>query len=183
MKNTLKINPQILKWAREESGFPIENIVNKLNVSSDRYLQWETIGEEVPFSKLRLIANAYKRQIAFFFLPEIPPKVKKPKDYRNLSLAGTPLSKETLLSFRRVKRYQEILVKIHGQDYFEDKYYWLHEYKTHFINFDKSDQIAYWLRDKLEFPFEEQLKEKNNETCYKRWRNTFENKFTASSLE
>lgn len=110
MNNTLKINPQVLKWAREEAGWPVERIADKLKIDRARYLHWETTGEEIPFSKLRMIAAWYKRQIAIFFLSEIPPKTKKPKDYRNLSLLGTPLSKETLLAFRRVRKYQDLLV-------------------------------------------------------------------------
>jgi Zn-dependent peptidase ImmA (M78 family)/DNA-binding XRE family transcriptional regulator len=176
MKNALNVNPQILKWAREESGYTIDKIAEKLGINIDSYLQWEATGEGVPFSKLKLIAASYKRQIATFFLAELPPKIKKPEDYRNLSLVGTPLSKETLLAFRRIIRYQELLVEIYGQKYFEDKYCWLREYQTSFSRAVNSDQIAYWLRDKLEFPFEEQLTEKNNETCYKRWRDSFANR-------
>jgi Zn-dependent peptidase ImmA (M78 family) len=182
MKYTLNINPIILQWAREESGYQIENIIERLDVNLEKYLHWEKTGEEIPFSKLKILANAYKRQIATFFLSEVPPKNKKPKDYRNLEIAEQPLSRETLLAFRRAKVYQKTLIQIFNKDHFEEKYYWLHEYKKLFSNNNLSDDVSYWLRDKIEFSIHDQLSEKSNETCYRKWRNKFENKLGVFSF-
>lgn len=183
MKTVLRINPQILKWAREEAGFDIDAIADKLEISQDRYLEWETTGKEVPFGKLRLIATSYKRQIATFFLSELPPKIVKPTDYRKSSLVGTPLSKETLLSFRRVRKYQGLLIDIHGQEYFEKKYIWLNEYEEKFTKAAEREQLSHWLRDKLDFPFEEQLRAKDSDACYRRWRDSFARKLGIFSFQ
>lgn len=174
----IKINPKILRWAREESGYLEKDISFKLNIDLNRYLQWEKTGEDIPFGKLKILAKTFKRQIATFFLPKIPPKIKKPKDFRNLLLVNTPLSKDTLLSIRRVCRYQKLMLELFGSKYFQYKYKWFDEYREKFQNSSDSDQIACWFRKKLKYTIEDQINEKSNEIAYKKWRNLFENKLT-----
>ena len=41
-----QINPKILEWAREESGYSVENISSILEIDVERYNQWENTGEE-----------------------------------------------------------------------------------------------------------------------------------------
>jgi len=172
----IKINPNILEWARKESGYSVEDISRRLDIDVERYNQWENTGEEIPFGKLKILAKNYKRQIAAFFLPKIPSKTKKPKDFRNLLLANSPLSKETLLSIRRAHKYQNLMVELFGKNYFEDKYKWLNEYKEKFQNVTDLDQIAYWLRAKLDYTIEDQFSDKSNDVAYKKWRYFFESK-------
>jgi Zn-dependent peptidase ImmA (M78 family) len=88
-----------------------------------------------------------------------------------------------LLAFRRVRKYQHLLIEIYGQEYFENKYRWLKEYNLTLTDAPEFDQLAYWLREKLEFPFEDQVKEKSNDTAYKRWRESFENKLGVFSFQ
>ena len=172
----IKINPKILEWAREESGYSVEDISLRLDINVEKYNQWENTGEEIPFGKLKILAKNYKRQIATFFLPQTPQKTKKPKDFRNLLLANSPLSKETLLSIRRVHKYRKLLIELFSENYFENKYKWLNEYREKFQNVTDLDQIAYWLRVKLDYTIEEQLNDKSNDVAYKKWRYFFESK-------
>ena len=91
MGNIIKINvkPSLLQWAREESGFGIEEIAKKLKIKPERYVNWETNGQNIPLGKLKEISRQYKRQLAIFFLPDTPPKLKLPKDFRNIKALGT----------------------------------------------------------------------------------------------
>ena len=82
----VQINPGILKRARELGGYSIDEISSKLQIDADIYSQWEVTGYDVPFGKLRILSQRYKRQIAFFFLEKIPSKLQKPEDFRNLSM-------------------------------------------------------------------------------------------------
>ncbi len=87
----VNINPKVLKWAREEAGYDLSEIAEKNDISIDEYKIWEVEGENIPFSKLKTVAEQYKRQLAVFFLPEVPEKISKPIDFRNLA----PPTKET----------------------------------------------------------------------------------------
>ena len=110
-KINVNINPKVLLWARQEAGYHVEEVAVKLSVESNRYLNWEKEGKEIPFGKLQNLATYYKRQLAVFFLPEVPVKIKKPKDFRNLSPAESFLSKEILLTLRRSIHLQRIAIE------------------------------------------------------------------------
>jgi len=99
---SVNINPKILRWAREESGFEIREIAEKVGVATSRYESWESDGEDVPLGKLKSIAGQYKQQLAVFFLEQNPEKFGRPQDYRNLAPAKSKLSRKNLSILRDV---------------------------------------------------------------------------------
>jgi Zn-dependent peptidase ImmA (M78 family) len=167
----VNINPKILKWARTESGYSVKEISQK--ISSDNYERWENEGKNIPFGKLKRLASYYKRQIAVFFLENVPEKSKKPKDFRNLSPAKSQLSKKTLLALRRTNRFQKFAHEIEGEAYWKNKYSWLEELKN--IS-NEQNNLADWLRSKLEVSIDEQIQWKSSNETYRNWRNIIEEK-------
>ena len=173
----IKANPGVLQWAREESGFSVEDIAYKIQVKPERYLLWETKENIIPYGKLKELAKQYKRQIAVFFLPSPPPKIKKPKDYRNLAISQKGLSNETLLAVRRTYKYLQLSKEINGADFWENRYSWISEVDkiishTNLINID----LLNWLRTRLNFSFEDQIKIGTYYNAFKNWRNLIEQK-------
>ncbi|MXV75458.1 helix-turn-helix domain-containing protein, partial [Candidatus Poribacteria bacterium] len=64
--------PDILKWARERSGYAVEAIATFLKKDASIVNDWEA-GESVPtYIQLEKLADKYKRPIALFFFPEPP---------------------------------------------------------------------------------------------------------------
>jgi Zn-dependent peptidase ImmA (M78 family)/DNA-binding XRE family transcriptional regulator len=174
--NLIDINPKILKWAREESGLTITEMANDVGIDSATYIDLENSGKNVPFSNLKMIAKLLRRQIAIFFLPEVPKKLKKPKDYRNAKLFQSALSKETLLAIRRANRYSDLLSELNGRVFYEKKYTWLDEYHKTFLNGKIDDEeIAAWMRKKLRISLDQQLKVNSQSQAYKLWRDSIEN--------
>lgn len=167
----ININPEILKWAREEAGYTIDEISQKLDVTAEDYSLWEKNGEGLPFGKFKKIANYYKRQIATFFLPEVPEKLKKPKDFRNFDPLRARLSKEVLLVMRRVDKFREFAVQEKGQKYWKDQYEWQSQ-----IENETDDNLFKLLRDTLDIDLEKQLAFKSNSDAYLNWRNGIEKK-------
>jgi len=92
-------NPKILTWAREELGLTILEVAERFK----KIEAWER-GDEAPtFRQLIDLANYYKRPVAAFFLPSIPPRTPKPHDYRTLPhVTPGEYSKETLIAYREV---------------------------------------------------------------------------------
>ena len=169
---TVDINPKVLKWAREESGYLLSDVVKKLQLENDIYLEWENNGQGVPFNVLRDIARTFKRQVAVFFLPQAPTKLKRPKDYRNLK---SELSFNTLLAIRRARKFQDVLVELNGVEYYPKKYEWLSEYQREFANsLHSHSDIAAWIRQKLKYTIDDQKNDKTIEHTYGNWRSTFE---------
>lgn len=167
----VNVNPQVLKWAREEAGFDLAEIAEKINVSIDDYKNWEKEGENVPFGKLKSIAGQYKRQVAVFFLPQVPNRISKPIDFRNLSPRQKMLSKDVLMVMRDVTYFRQTALELQGESYWKSRYDWLSEIET-----IKQDNVALseWLREKLNISVETQLNWKYDSEAYKYWRQSVE---------
>ena len=66
------INPEILKWARERSGYSLEAAAKALNKDKSFIIECES-GERSPtYIQLEKLADKYKRPVAVFFLPNPP---------------------------------------------------------------------------------------------------------------
>lgn len=168
----VNINPNILLWARQEAGYHMDEVAEKLSVGYDQYKEWEKKGKNIPLGKLKNLATYYKRQLAVFFLPEVPSKLKKPKDFRNLSPADSHLSKEVLLTLRRSAYLQRIANDLEGENYWNDKLDWQNE-----IEKIKDDAVIIdRLRELIGIDLDIQLKWKSESEAYKHWRTAIEEK-------
>ena len=66
------INPTIIKWARERSGYTLKEVAKSLNKAVETISNWES-GEGAPtYAQLEKLADKFKRPIALFFFPEVP---------------------------------------------------------------------------------------------------------------
>jgi Zn-dependent peptidase ImmA (M78 family) len=85
------INPDVLKWARTEAGFSLEDAARKIGVpdtkkktSQDRLNEWET-GVEIPSrNQLAKIAKAYYRPVLTFYMKNPPGQSKQLPDFRTV---------------------------------------------------------------------------------------------------
>lgn len=174
MSTELKINPKLLRWAREECGYSPAEIASRIPVDQEKYTAWESTGMGLNLDDLVALSRVCKRQIAFFFLPNIPPKTKKPTDFRNLEPARARLSDNTLMAIRRTVRFQDFLLQLHGIEYYRGKYSWLTRYRESFAGQLDSEESTNRMRDVLDYPVEEQIAATDADASYKRWRNSVE---------
>ena len=78
MPEALHVNPLMIKWAREDAGFELEDLPNSLKDAE----KWEN-GEKTPtWADLRKLAKKYKRPSFFYFLSEPPKKEKNLIEFR-----------------------------------------------------------------------------------------------------
>ena len=80
------INPDILKWARERSGYTAAAIANALNRDVSIVNDWESGERALTYVQLETLADKYKRPIAIFFFPEPP---EEPNIAENLALRSS----------------------------------------------------------------------------------------------
>jgi Zn-dependent peptidase ImmA (M78 family) len=172
-KVELNINPQILRWAREEAGFDPVEIADKVDIGPERYKLWEKEGKNIPLGKLKLIANSYKRQLAVFLLPTVPNKITKPKDFRNLSPADSQLSKKILDVIRDVTYFTETASELQGETYWKTRYEWLEMTKA---EIDDNNSFNNTLRELLDIRIEDQLSWHSESEAYRNWRNAVEDR-------
>lgn len=107
------VKPDLLAWARKESGLTVDAAAKKVNVKPDRLESWES-GELRPTVKqLRKLANAYKRPLAVFYLPEPPDGFAPLTDYRQLP-GDVPVEESPQLRYeiRRAYHRREIAIEL-----------------------------------------------------------------------
>lgn len=86
-----RVNPHILRWARETAGLSAEQAVKKLGLSDargtaavDRLLLLES-GQEVPSrALLTRMAKQYRRPLIAFYMTSPPEKGDRGQDFRNV---------------------------------------------------------------------------------------------------
>lgn len=169
----IKVNPDILIWARKESGMSREDVVKNLNLKAPDLIEWETNGEGMPFDVLQSIAKIYKRQTAVFFLPEVPPRTQKIKDCRNLVKDRGHFSPDTLLAIRRTSRYLRFARELLNPSYWNAQYGWMKYFS------DKQKDLILktkLLRRILDAPLDEQMSQRNPEVAFRYWRSKIEEK-------
>ena len=106
------INPDILKWARERSGYTVEAIAKFLKKKVSIVNNWES-GERAPtYVQLEKLADKYKRPIAIFFFPKPP---EEPNIAENLALRSsdnTPLEPRIHILLRQAYARQLSLMEL-----------------------------------------------------------------------
>lgn len=86
-----KVNPSILRWARETAGFSIEDAADKIGLGAARGLAGSErlamleAGEAEPSRPLLLkMASQYRRPLLTFYLAEPPVMAARGEDFRTL---------------------------------------------------------------------------------------------------
>lgn len=91
-------NPRILEWARVRMGLGYEAVGKKLDVPTERIINWERNSETPTLSDLEKLADIYDCPVGYFFLNS-PPEEKLELDCRGLkSERAESLSYESHLS-------------------------------------------------------------------------------------
>mgnify|MGYP001572256868 CR=1 FL=1 len=166
------INPKILTWAREERGMSAEDVAGKLKFDVSDLRQWELDGKDIHFGSLESVAKLYKRQTAVFFLPEVPAKVRKPKDCRNLAVNGGSFSPETMLAVRRTERYLQVARDLSGTLYWNGQYEWIKNFTGKEANLEKEINL---LKEFLEIN-DVGNSSRRSDVAFRDWRTKIEEK-------
>src|SRR2546426_12031944 len=79
-----EVNPALLMWAREQSGYPPELVAKRLGVKVERLGAWER-GELKPtVRQAQELAKYYHRPFGVLFLPQPPSVPPLAAEYRRL---------------------------------------------------------------------------------------------------
>ena len=103
------INPEMLRWAREQAGFPtVEAVAIRLKRPVFQVEAWESGLESPTWRQLELLAREiYHRPTALFFLPTPPEEQTPTAEFRRLpETALDDLEPDTWLAIRQAKARQ-----------------------------------------------------------------------------
>ena len=105
---TVKIEPEVMKWLRECSGWRIEEVAKRLNTTVETVAEFES-GKKFPTLKqLKILSVSFKRPLASFFLSKPKEEKPLPKDYRFLPNRKDVFDKKTILAIRKSRSLQNI---------------------------------------------------------------------------
>src|SRR3989339_2278796 len=79
---TVRVQPEILTWARTGSGVDIDDAARSIHVEEGEMQRWEQVESDISVPRLRGLANLYKRPLAMFFLASPPEEPPLPNDFR-----------------------------------------------------------------------------------------------------
>jgi transcriptional regulator with XRE-family HTH domain len=78
------VNPPLLVWAREQSGYPSEVVAHRLSVKPERLEAWERGDLKPTVRQVQELAKLYHRPFGVFFLPQPPALPPLASEYRRL---------------------------------------------------------------------------------------------------
>lgn len=174
MKKSAKalINPQILIWAREASGYTKESIARKLHFPIKKIEEWES-GEKRPtINQLRTLANYYKRPLAVFYLSKKPEEdIPTLHDFRRIQILEEYKEPVQLkLEIRRAMYRREVALELNEELNIKPIQF---NYK---IKLEEDPEIiGDRIRGILGIDIESQIKWKGSYEALDRWRIAVEN--------
>lgn len=148
MPNALNVNPAMIKWAREDAGFSLDELPGYLKDAE----KWET-GEKVPtWTDLRNMAKKYKRPSFFYFLSKPPIDNDDFIEFRSDEKIEE-FSPELRLEIRKAKSRRNAYIRIH-----EDMGIPIPNFKKHVCNEKNPIKLGQYIREYLNVDFETQQK-------------------------
>lgn len=108
------ITPKVLKWARESSKISLEEAASKLKIDAPKLKDWEEGRTQPTIRQAKILAKAYKRPFALFFLPEIPLDFQPLQDFRKKG--SKKLSTASIFIIREIRQKQSWISEINQEN-------------------------------------------------------------------
>lgn len=114
-KEEIKVEPSVLRWARESSGLSLAAAAHMLHRPQGSLQSLEEGSSNPSLPLLRQMARVYRRPLVALLLSH-PRAETLPTDFR-VSVHKAPLSRPTRLALRRAKRLQLIANEMGAWDF------------------------------------------------------------------
>jgi Zn-dependent peptidase ImmA (M78 family)/transcriptional regulator with XRE-family HTH domain len=176
MKETISVNPAVLRWARETAGLVVDDVVIKLDrkrITKTTILAWEDGQDSPSYSQLeRLAYEVYKRPLALFFFPEPPEEEIPEQSFRTFPENEFRLMPPPLrLLIRRAKVMQLNLTELYDNVNPSSRQI------VRDLSFNpgvSAEKMAMAVREYLKIDLATQIRWKDSDEALKAWRNAME---------
>jgi Zn-dependent peptidase ImmA (M78 family) len=112
----ISVNPDVLKWARQERGLSRADAAQRLRIPEHELLGYES-GSKPSLSMLRRMSERYPINFVSLLLPEPPSPQKKLTDFRAPSTRRSGgLHRDTLVAIQDVQDAIEAFAELHQED-------------------------------------------------------------------
>jgi Zn-dependent peptidase ImmA (M78 family) len=164
------VNPPLLAWARDESGYPPELVADRLKVKPERLLAWERGDLKPTVRQVQLLARFYHRPFGVFFLPQPPLLPPMAGEYRRLpGVKPGAESPELRLALRIMSQRREVALQL-----LDELGNPIAEFETSAHLLEGPNEVGNRLRVLLGVTNDEQLEWKDEWEGWRRWREAVE---------
>ena len=164
------VNPPLLAWAREQSGYAPEPVAKRLSIKPERLLAWERGDLKPTVRQAEELARFYQRPFGVFFLPQPPTMPPLSAEYRRLPGVEPGVeSPELRLALRVMSQRREVALEL-----LEELGGVITEFNTAAHLTENANEVGRRLRDKLGVTIQEQLAWKEDWEAWRRWREAVE---------
>lgn len=111
-RQTVAIEKEVIKWARESIGLSEEAAAQALKVTAETLRAWEAGKDSPGIGHLRRMAKVYKRPVTALMQPDVPPRLPMPRDFRTVGGIAPRLSPEARLAIREAQRIQMLTTEL-----------------------------------------------------------------------
>src|ERR1039457_5486237 len=112
----IAMNPSLLAWAREESGYDVDRIAKRLQVKEERVAAWEKGELQPTIRQVEALARFFHRPLSIFFMPRPPQIPPLAADYRRLpDVEPGHESPELRLALRQMLTRRENTLNLMGE--------------------------------------------------------------------
>ncbi len=109
------ITPNVLKWARESARMTEETAAAKIpKLSVKKLKEWEEGTSEPTIRQAQILARAYKRPFALFFLPEVPRDFQPLQDFRKSG--SKELTTSSIFIIREIQQKQAWISDVYSEN-------------------------------------------------------------------
>ncbi|MBI4650526.1 ImmA/IrrE family metallo-endopeptidase [Candidatus Desantisbacteria bacterium] len=108
------ITPEVFKWARKSARISEETAADKVHVSVKKLKEWEDGITQPSIRQAEVLAKAYRRPFALFFLPEVPKDFQPLQDFRTKK--AKPLSTASIFIIREIQQKQAWIREVFEED-------------------------------------------------------------------
>lgn len=164
------VNPSLLVWAREQSGYPSAAVAKRLGVKLERFEAWER-GERKPsVRQTQELAKYYHRPFGVFFLPHPPSIPPLAAEYRRLPGVRPGVeSPEFRLALRVMLQRRELALQL-----IEELGFALPEFRTVAHLSEGPAAVGQRLREAMGVGVEQQLAWRDEWQAWREWRSAAE---------
>jgi len=108
------ITPNVLKWARESARMSEELAATKVSVTVEKIKEWEDGTSQPTIRQAQILAKAYKRPFALFFLPDIPRDFQPLQDFRKSG--SKSLTTSSIFIIREIQQKQAWISDVYSDN-------------------------------------------------------------------
>lgn len=169
-RNEALVKPELLLWARESSGYALEEAAKRVPINPNHLLACEQGKAHLTIRQLRILSNIYKRSLAFFFLPTPPAPEGHLHDYRRMPDEPEGVTSPKLrVEIRKAKYRREVALDLYAE-LGEQPPVFLYEASPE----SGIDNVADKIRAILEVTLEQQIALRTDYTALNFWRDRIE---------